>query len=95
MVPESTVIRFVPTGAIPLIDVPVAVTMTCSGAPAAELSCADAWPAIASVIAVTDAPHRSFFTTRESSLELKNIDAIPSLSFFGPTRDADHSLRTT
>src|SRR6185503_20982711 len=80
MAPASTVIRFVPTGAIPLIEVPVAVTVTASTSGWAGW--APAGPAITVARAPTEAPHRSFLTTRVSNPVLKNIGSFPSCRYF-------------
>src|SRR5882757_2107357 len=79
MLLASTVIRLLPTGVIPLIDVPVAVTVTFSVAGA--VSCAAACPAVAIAIALTDAPHRSFLAKRMSTFDLKIIGSSLRLVF--------------
>jgi len=78
MVLASTDTRLVPTGAMPRIEVPVAVTVTCSTS-----SCACAWPGMTAASAPRDAPHRSLLTKRTSTLDSKNIGAL-QLLFLGP-----------
>src|SRR5471030_2863211 len=84
MVAVSTVTRFEPTGAMPLIDVPVAVTVTDS----VETSCARACPVITLAIALKDAPHKSLFKTRLSRSRLKIIGYFPFDWLFGSASKA-------
>ena len=72
----STVIRLEPTGAMPLIDVPVAVTVTCSVS-GCWAGWAKAGPPIAAASAPTEAPPINRLTKRIFTFALKNIGRSP------------------